>query len=67
MSTPTVGFIGLGAMGEPMAAHLRAAGSPVVSCVNRSREAIERLSEARIEERPAAAAGRCYENTLETG
>lgn len=45
--TPTVGFIGLGAMGEPMAANLLAAGVDVVSCANRSRDAIERLADVR--------------------
>ncbi|MEM9563623.1 MAG: NAD(P)-dependent oxidoreductase [Actinomycetota bacterium] len=40
----TVGFIGLGAMGEPMAANLLAAGIDVVSCANRNREPIERLA-----------------------
>ena len=43
MSNPTVGFIGLGAMGEPMVARLLGAGFRVVSYVNRSREAMERL------------------------
>lgn len=42
--TSTVGFIGLGAMGEPMAANLLAAGIDVVSCANRNREPIERLA-----------------------
>ena len=41
---PTVGFIGLGAMGEPMAANLLRAGIDVVSCANRNREPIERLA-----------------------
>ena len=43
MNNPTIGFIGLGAMGEPMVARLLAAGFHVVSYVNRSREAMERL------------------------
>ena len=46
----TVGFIGLGAMGEPMAANLLAAGIDVVSCVNRNREPIERLAEQGLRE-----------------
>ena len=46
----TVGFIGLGAMGEPMAANLIAAGVDVVSCANRSRDAIERLSSVGLRE-----------------
>ena len=43
MAPSTVGFIGLGAMGEPMAANLLRAGIDVVSCVNRNREPLERL------------------------
>jgi 3-hydroxyisobutyrate dehydrogenase-like beta-hydroxyacid dehydrogenase len=38
-----VGFIGLGAMGEPMARSLLRAGFHVVACVHRSRSAVERL------------------------
>ncbi len=56
MSRPTVGFIGLGAMGEPMAGHLLAGGFQVTSCANRSREAIERLAAEGLEERDDAAA-----------
>ena len=44
MSEPTVGFVGLGAMGEPMAARLLNAGFRVLSYVNRSREAVDRLT-----------------------
>ena len=43
MSTRTIGFVGLGAMGEPMAARLLGAGFRVLSYVNRSREAMDRL------------------------
>lgn len=43
MNNPTIGFVGLGAMGEPMVARLLAAGFRVVSYVNRSREAMDRL------------------------
>lgn len=39
-----IAFIGLGAMGEPMAQRLMDAGFKVTSCANRSREAIERLA-----------------------
>ncbi|MEM9464931.1 MAG: NAD(P)-dependent oxidoreductase [Actinomycetota bacterium] len=46
----TVGFIGLGAMGEPMAANLLAAGVEVHGCANRSRAPIERLAEAGLVE-----------------
>src|SRR5580658_9783077 len=38
-----VGFIGLGAMGEPMARSLRRAGFEVTASVHRRREALERL------------------------
>ena len=40
----TVGFIGLGAMGTPMAERLVQRGHPVVTCAHRRREAIERLA-----------------------
>ncbi len=40
----TVGFIGLGAMGEPMVSRLLDAGFTVVSSVNRSRNAMDRLT-----------------------
>ena len=43
MPKPTIGFIGLGDMGEPMAARLLEHGYRVLSCVHRRREAIERL------------------------
>jgi len=46
----TVGFIGLGAMGEPMTANLLAAGIDVVSCANRNREPFERLAPAGLRE-----------------
>ncbi|HVN69474.1 MAG TPA: NAD(P)-dependent oxidoreductase [Candidatus Binatia bacterium] len=38
-----IGFVGLGAMGEPMARSLRRAGYDVVATVHRRREALERL------------------------
>ena len=44
MSERTIGFVGLGAMGEPMVARLLAAGFRVISYVNRSREAMDRLA-----------------------
>ena len=43
MPKSTIGFIGLGDMGEPMAARLLDHGFSVVSCVHRRREPIERL------------------------
>lgn len=54
----TIGFIGLGAMGEPMARSLRRGGFAVVACAYRRREAIERLAAEGITEvaTPAALA-----------
>ncbi|HEY1015341.1 MAG TPA: NAD(P)-dependent oxidoreductase [Herpetosiphonaceae bacterium] len=43
---PRIGFIGLGAMGAPMAANLLKAGYPLTVSVHRSREAADRLAEA---------------------
>ena len=43
MNTPTIGFIGLGIMGKPMARHLLKAGYPLV-IHNRSRVAVDELS-----------------------
>ena len=42
MATP-LGMIGLGAMGEPMAASLLRAGFPVTACAHRDRAPLERL------------------------
>ncbi|MEM8922657.1 MAG: NAD(P)-dependent oxidoreductase [Actinomycetota bacterium] len=50
MTSSTVGFIGLGAMGEPMAANLLRAGIEVISCVNRNRDPVERLTELGLRE-----------------
>ena len=50
MNDPTIGFVGLGAMGEPMVARLLAAGFRVISYVNRSRAAMERLLPQGLEE-----------------
>ncbi len=38
-----IGFVGVGAMGEPMAACLRRAGFPVTACAHRNRAPLERL------------------------
>ncbi len=38
-----IGFVGVGAMGEPMAASLRRAGFPVTACAHRNRAPLERL------------------------
>ena len=43
MSNPTIGFIGLGIMGKPMARNLLKAGYPLV-VHNRSRGAVDELS-----------------------
>jgi 2-hydroxy-3-oxopropionate reductase len=53
-----VGFVGLGAMGEPMAAALRRSGYEVTASVHRRREALERLRTAGVAEAadPAALA-----------
>ncbi len=42
-ASTSIGFIGLGAMGEPMARSLRRAGFPVTATVHRRREPLERL------------------------
>lgn len=44
MSNPTLGFIGLGIMGKPMARHVLKAGYPLV-VHNRSRAAVDELSQ----------------------
>src|SRR4029453_10068206 len=43
MANPTIGFIGLGIMGKPMARNLMKAGYPLVAH-NRSRMAVDELS-----------------------
>ena len=43
MGNPTIGFIGLGIMGKPMARNLLKAGYPLV-VYNRSRAAVDELS-----------------------
>lgn len=56
-----VGFIGLGAMGEPMAAALRRAGYDVAASVHRRRDALDRLRELGVTEAadPATLAAEC--------
>lgn len=56
MNKPTIGFIGLGAMGEPMAGHLLRQGFAVSSCVNRTRDAVDRLAAHGLQEREHPAA-----------
>jgi 3-hydroxyisobutyrate dehydrogenase-like beta-hydroxyacid dehydrogenase len=53
-----IGFIGLGAMGEPMARSLRKRGFPVTAGVHRRRDALERLAADGVAEAadPAAVA-----------
>jgi 3-hydroxyisobutyrate dehydrogenase-like beta-hydroxyacid dehydrogenase len=43
VSEPRVGFVGLGAMGEPMVRSLRRAGFSVAACAHRRRDALDRL------------------------
>lgn len=43
-ASPKLGFIGLGAMGEPMARSLLRAGFSVTACAHRRREPLERLA-----------------------
>ena len=50
MTKPVIGFIGLGAMGGPMAENLLNAGFTVVSCANRNRDEIERLKAKGLKE-----------------
>jgi 3-hydroxyisobutyrate dehydrogenase-like beta-hydroxyacid dehydrogenase len=45
-----VGFVGLGAMGEPMVRALRRAGFAVTACAHRRRDAIDRLGEIGVVE-----------------
>jgi 3-hydroxyisobutyrate dehydrogenase len=52
MSETRIGFIGLGEMGEPMAARLLNAGFTVSSCAYRRRQAIEILKQKGLIERP---------------
>ncbi len=57
VTTPLrIGFIGLGAMGEPMARSLRRAGFAVSAAVYRRREALERLRTDGVQEAPSYAA-----------
>ena len=52
MTSRTIGFIGLGAMGEPMVERLLEANFSVVTCVNRNREPVDRLSPKGLVELP---------------
>ncbi len=55
-TTPRLGFVGLGAMGEPMARSLRRSGFSVTATAHRRRDAIERLAADGVAEAPNAAA-----------
>lgn len=55
MTAKTVGFIGLGYMGEGMAANLLAKGNQLVVMANRKRDAVERLVAAGAREVKSAA------------
>jgi 3-hydroxyisobutyrate dehydrogenase-like beta-hydroxyacid dehydrogenase len=61
MAKETIGFIGLGDMGEPMAARLLDHGYQVLSCVHRRREAMEALKKKGIVEKrnPREVAAEC--------
>ena len=50
MAKPQIGFIGLGAMGAPMAGRLLDAGFKVTSSVNKNRKSLEALLSKGIEE-----------------
>ncbi|MEO9170554.1 MAG: NAD(P)-dependent oxidoreductase [Candidatus Baltobacteraceae bacterium] len=52
MTLPRLGFIGLGAMGEPMARSLRKSGFQVTSAAHRRRDAIDRLKADGVAEAP---------------
>jgi 3-hydroxyisobutyrate dehydrogenase-like beta-hydroxyacid dehydrogenase len=56
MATQTVGFIGLGHMGEGMAANVQAKGYPLLVVAHRRRETIERLVGNGAHEVPGPAA-----------
>jgi 3-hydroxyisobutyrate dehydrogenase-like beta-hydroxyacid dehydrogenase len=60
MPQPTIGFIGLGDMGHPMARRLLERGFTVLSCANRQREAIDALKRRGLieEANPRAVAAR---------
>ena len=61
MDLPAIGFIGIGAMGEPMSLALLSAGYRVTSCMHRSRERLDRvLAQGVVEAKtPAQVAAAC--------
>ena len=54
MNKPKIGFLGLGAMGEPMCRHVLNAGYEVYSSANRSRDGLERLQLKGLIEKPTS-------------
>jgi 3-hydroxyisobutyrate dehydrogenase len=52
VSTPSIGFVGIGAMGEPMSLALRRAGFEVTACAHRNRERLERVLREGVKEAP---------------
>ena len=70
MANPTIGFIGLGIMGKPMARNLMKAGYPLV-VHNRSRTAVDELSKegaqtGRKFKRSCGSAARCLSQCFRT-
>jgi 3-hydroxyisobutyrate dehydrogenase-like beta-hydroxyacid dehydrogenase len=49
---PAIGFIGIGAMGEPMSLALARAGYAVTACAHRNRERLERVLTQGVREEP---------------
>lgn len=50
MDLPAIGFIGIGAMGEPMSLSLLRAGYSVTACAHRNRERLERVLAQGVQE-----------------
>ena len=55
MDLPAIGFIGIGAMGEPMSLALLRAGYSVTACAHRNRERLDRALEQGVREAAAPA------------
>ena len=67
MAKPQIGFIGLGAMGAPMAGRLLDAGFKVTSSVNKNREALEATVGSRHRRSKLSGRGRCCCRYLDAG
>jgi 3-hydroxyisobutyrate dehydrogenase-like beta-hydroxyacid dehydrogenase len=65
-SSLNIGFIGVGAMGEPMARSLRRAGFAVTACAHRNRAPIERLANDGVREAPDPAGVAAQSNVVIT-